>query len=96
MSTGWITTMTNALVYILGFSNLMLAMLTFVLLARPDKMLGILSFLSGEAEAWRLGMLLQQDQQRLLILGDKLRWPALLLLFGWSFFCGAVIRFLYV
>ena len=88
--------MTIVLVYVLGFSNLMLAMLTFILLARPDKMLGILSYLSGEIDTWRLGMLLRQDQQRLLILGEKLRWPALLLLFGWSFFCGAAIRFLYV
>ena len=84
------------LVYLLGLSNLVLALMTFVLLARPDKMLGILAHLTGLSEEWRLGRLLRTDQQRLLLLSERLRLPALLLLFGWSFFCGAVMRFLYL
>ena len=87
--------MNVAIVYVVGFSNLMLAMLTFVLLARPDKMMGLLARLSGDGEAWRLGTLMHQEQQKLLLLGHQLQWPALFLLFGWSFFCGALIRFLH-
>jgi hypothetical protein len=87
--------MNTVFVYFLGFSNLVLAMSTFILLARPDKMLGILAYLSGDIEAWRLGVMLRQDQKRLILLGNKLQLPALVLLFGWSFFCGAAIRFLY-
>ena len=87
--------MTSTIVYLLGFSNLMLALVTFVLLARPDKMLGVLARIQGVSEAWRMGTLLQKEQLKLLQIGHNLRTPALLLLFGWSFFCGATIRFLY-
>ena len=83
-------------VYLLGLSNLVLALLTFVWLARPDKVLGILAHLNGLSEEWRLGRLLIRDRQRLLLLSERLRFPALVLLFGWSFFCGAVMRFLYL
>ena len=87
--------MTTLVVCLLGFSNLVLAMSTFILLARPDKMMGLLAYLSGDIRSWRLGTLVQQDQQRLMLLGNQLQIPALVLLFGWSFFCGAAIRFLY-
>jgi len=87
--------MVNAIVYILGLSNLLLALLTFVLLARPDKMLGILAYFSGDSEAFRLGKMLQHERNKLIMLGERIRWPVLILLFGWSFFCGALIRFLY-
>ena len=86
----------TVLVYGLGLSNLMLAMLVFVLLARPDKMMGLLASVNGRSEEFRLGRLGQQDYRRFLELAEGLHWPAIALLFGWSFFSGALIRFLYI
>ena len=84
--------MINFLGAVLVISNLILALLTFVLLARPEKLLGILARIAGVRDEWRLGYLLEADRDRLLHLGRAIGFPALLLLFMWSFFCGVMIR----
>ena len=78
----------------LGVSNLFLALFTFVLIARPEKLLGLLALVAGVREEWRLGYLMESDREKLLHLGRSLGFPALLLLFSWSFFCGVMIRIL--
>lgn len=86
--------MISFLVGALGVSNLFLALFTFVLIARPEKLLGILAMVAGVREEWRLGYLMESEREKLLHLGRSLGFPALLLLFAWSFFCGVMIRIL--
>ena len=70
---------------------MLLALAVFVLLARPERAMGWLSTLSGMREVWLSGRLSEQDEARLLSLASRLRVPMLLLLFGWSFVCGAIL-----
>ena len=76
---------------LLGVSNVLLALGVFVLIARPERMMGWLSTLSGMREVWISGRLSEKDEARLLNLARQLRLPLLALLFGWSFFCGAIL-----
>ena len=86
--------MNSFLIGILGFSNLVLALLTFVLMTRPEKLLGLLAFVAGVREEWRLGFLMEKERERLLRFGRALAVPTLFLLFMWSVFCGVMIRIL--
>ena len=86
--------MNSILIGILGISNLSLALFTFVLLARPEKLLGLLAMVAGVREEWRLGYLMESDREKLLHLGRSLGIPILFLLFTWSFLCGVMIRLL--
>ena len=86
--------MNSLLVVSLGVSSLFLALFTFVLIARPEKLIGILAMIAGVREEWRLGYLMEAERDRLIHLGRSLGFPALLLLFAWSFFCGVMIRIL--
>ena len=79
------------LVLLLGVSNVALALAVFVLLARPERVMGWLCSLSGMREVWLSGRLSEQDEARLLDLANRLRLPMLALLFGWSFFCDAIL-----
>lgn len=83
--------MTTLLTALLGISNVLLALVVFVLIARPERMMGWLSSLSGMREVWLSGRLSEKDEVRLLNLAHRLRLPLLALLFGWSFFCGAIL-----
>ena len=79
------------LALILGASNVLLAVSVFVLMARPERALGWLARLNGMGDVWLSGRLSEADEERLLTLADRLRWPMLILLFGWSFVCGAIL-----
>lgn len=83
---GW-----TLLTAVLGISNVLLALVVFVLIARPDRAMGWLCTLSGMREVWLSGRLSEKDEARLLDLAHQLRVPMLTLLFGWSFFCGAIL-----
>ena len=83
--------MSGMLTALLGISNVLLALAVFVLLARPERAMGWLSTLSGMREVWLSGRLSEKDEARLLDLASRLRLPLLALLFGWSFFCGAIL-----
>ena len=76
---------------LLGVSNVLLALVVFVLIARPERMMGWLSTLSGMRETWLSGRLSEADEAQLLVLARRLQLPLLALLFGWSFFCGAIL-----
>jgi hypothetical protein len=86
--------MNSFLIIALGVSNLFLALFTFVLLARPEKLLGLLALAAGVREEWRLGYLMESERKRLIHLGRSLGIPLLLFLFTWSFLCGVLIRLL--
>ncbi|MFT5683138.1 MAG: hypothetical protein ACI8RZ_004065 [Myxococcota bacterium] len=81
----------TVLALLLGITNVILALAVFVLLARPERAMGWLSTLSGMREVWLSGRLSEKDEARLLALASRLRLPLLALLFGWSFFCGAIL-----
>ena len=76
---------------LLGLSNVLLALSVFVLLARPERAMGWLSTLSGMREVWLSGRLSEADEENLILLAGRLRIPLLALLFGWSFFSGAIL-----
>lgn len=76
---------------LLGASNVVLALVVFVLMARPERALGWLCFFNGMHEIWLAGRLSEEDETRLLTLARRLGGPSLLLLFGWSFVCGALL-----
>ena len=76
---------------LLGISNVLLALAVFILLARPERAMGWLSTLSGLREVWLSGRLSEKDEARLMDVAARLRFPMLALLFGWSFFCGAIL-----
>ncbi len=81
----------TVLALLLGVSNVVLALAVFVLLARPERAMGWLCTLSGMRDVWLSGRLSEEDEARLLNLASRLRLPLLALLFGWSFFCGAIL-----
>jgi hypothetical protein len=79
------------LVWVLGASNVFLAVLVFVLMARPERALGLVCRLSGMTDVWLSGRLSEAEEARLLVLARRLGWLLLVLLFGWSFVCGAIL-----
>ena len=76
---------------LLAITNIMLAMSVLVLMLRPEKAFGWLSSLVRQEDAWRMGQLSEDDVDRLRYLAIRLHRPLLLLLFSWSFFCGALL-----
>lgn len=76
---------------VLGASAVLLAVLVFILMARPERAIGWLCALQGMRGTWLAGRLSEQDEARLLTLAQRLGFPALFLLFGWSFVCGALL-----
>lgn len=83
--------MNQALVLILAVSDLALALGVFALVARPEATLGLFAALTGDKEALDDGRLDEASRQNLLTLARRAQTPALILLFGWSFLCGAVL-----
>ena len=83
--------MLSVVVGLLAVTNIMLAMSVLVLMLRPEKAFGWLSSLLSKDDDWRLGQLSQEDADRLRHLAFRLQRPLLLLLFSWSFFCGALL-----
>lgn len=83
--------MTEALPLLLGLSDLLLALLVFVLLARPELLLGLTARLSGLGERWELGALSEAEELRLRAGLEGLALPALLGLFAWSLLTGGLV-----
>ena len=83
--------MSRALVLVLAASNLVLALGVFALVARPEQVLGLFASLTGDKDALDEGRLDEASRQHLLMLARRSQTPALILLFGWSFLCGAVL-----
>ena len=75
-------------------ANLIVAMLVFVLMTRPEKMLGIVAYLTDLHADWKQGSITEEDLYRLMRVAKKIQWLALFSLFGFSFMCGSLIAFL--
>ena len=75
----------------LGLSDVVLAVVVFVLFARPEQSLAFAAWMSGASEALYRGALDTATLKRLEDLGRRLRRGLLAFLFAWSFVCGSVI-----
>ena len=67
--------------------------LCFVLLSRPEKLLGLLVIFSGEQEAWHSGKIDGELEQKHYMIVKKLEWLVLFALFGWSVLSGALLAY---
>jgi hypothetical protein len=75
----------------LALSDVVLAVVVFVLFARPEQSLAFAAWMSGASEALYRGGLDSTALERLEDLGRRLRRGLLAFLFAWSFVCGAAI-----
>ncbi|MEC8379362.1 MAG: hypothetical protein VXZ96_03525 [Myxococcota bacterium] len=74
--------MANLIVFALGVSNIILLLIVFTLMARPQYLLPML-------RRWMRAT--ELTDERLLSVVLQLRWLWLVLLFCWSFCCSALI-----
>ncbi len=77
----------------LGLSDVVLAVVVFVLFARPEQSVLFAAWMSGTSEALYAGGLDGTALARLDGLGRRLRRGLLAFLFAWSFLTGAAIAF---
>ena len=82
------------LIFLLMLINLIMALSVFVLMARPEKMMFFLAYLGGTQAKWEQGLVDEQEEQRLMFLAKRLQSVGLLMLFAYSFLCGALISYL--
>jgi hypothetical protein len=75
----------------LGLSDVVLAVVVFVLFARPEQSVAFAAWMSGASQALYTGGLDSPALARLDFLGRRLRRGLLAFLFAWSFVCGAAI-----
>ena len=75
----------------LGLSDVVLAVVVFVLVARPEQSIAFAAWMSGTSDALYRGGLDAAALERLDALGRRLRRGLLAFLFAWSFACGAAI-----
>ena len=75
----------------LGLSDVLLAVVVFLLFARPEQSVAFAAWVSGTSEALYRGGLDGPALERLDGLGRRLRRGLLAFLFAWSFVCGAAI-----
>jgi hypothetical protein len=76
---------------VLALSDVVLAVVVFVLFARPEQSVAFAAWLSGASPALYAGGLDGQALARLDGLGRRVRRGLLAFLFAWSFVCGAAI-----
>lgn len=75
----------------LGLVDVLLGLVVFSLLARPEAFMGLLASLTGDGAAWEEGRLDEAGRLRLLTLSSRASYLALILLFAWSFLAGALL-----
>ena len=68
-------------------------LLCFVLISRPEKLLGLLVFFSGHQEDWHSGKIDGELEQKHYAIARRIEWFVLFALFGWSVFCGAMLAY---
>lgn len=83
--------MVTALALILALSDVLLAVVAFLWLLRPESAVGIVARFSGQFEALQRGELSEHDQERLLWAARVARLPLIAVLFLWSFTVGVVL-----
>ena len=74
-----------------GLSDLALAMVVFLLLARPELLLGLAARRSGLGEEFDTGTLTELEEAHLLEGLVRLGGPSVLALFVWSLLSGSFI-----
>ena len=74
-------------------SALAFTIICFVLLSRPEKLLGLLVIFSGEQEAWHSGRIDGELEKKHYAIAKRVEWLVLLALFGWSVLCGALLAY---
>ena len=84
----------EAISFLFLVANLILAILVFVLIARPERLMGLLAYLGRLQEEWRSRRLSLDQEEQLLNMAKRMQLVALLLLLGCSFFSGAIIAYL--
>ena len=75
-------------------SNLLFAMLVFVLIGKPSLLQGWLAKFVGLQAEWKFGSLSSSEQERLNNIGRRLGYLSLWALFVWSFLSGILLRLL--
>lgn len=83
--------MLRHLAELLAVLDLALGLAVFALLARPEAFLGVVAALVGQGRAWDEGRLGEEERRQLLHVAERAAFPALTLLFGWSFMTGALL-----
>ena len=86
--------MIDVLVFVLMFVNLFIALSVFVLIVRPEKIMGFLAYLGSRRQDWESGNLDEMAEYRLFMLARRLQIFGLLLLFLFSFVSGALISYI--
>ncbi len=84
----------HVILLLVVFSNVLLALIVFVLLGKPSVFEGGLSRLVGLHLERRFGTLSGDDTQRIAELGTRLGRIGLLVLFVWSFLSGLLLTLL--
>lgn len=81
----------KGLALVLALADLLLAVGTLLLWARPEAALPLISRLLGVGEQWEQGELGFEEEARLLRLVHLARWPVLLSLAALSFCAGLAL-----
>ncbi len=75
-------------------SNLLFALLVFVLIGKPSLMQGWLAKFVGLQAEWQFGSLSNSERDRINTIGRRLGYLSLWALFVWSFLSGVLLRLL--
>ena len=75
-------------------SNLLFALIVFILIGKPSLVQGWLSRFVGLQAEWEFGSLSSADKERIDNVGKRLGYLSLFALFVWSFLSGVLLRLL--
>ena len=75
-------------------SALMFSLLCFFMIVQPSRILVILVYLFGKQESWHQGRLDIDGEERIYRAIRRIEKIVLIALFGWCFFCGAILALL--
>jgi|GEM_PF-5810624 len=70
--------------------TLFFSMICFLLIAQPQRVLGLIVYFANMQEEWHEGKIDLEQEKRLYASARKIEKIVLLSLFGWSCFCGGV------
>ena len=73
-------------------ANLLLALFVFVLIARPERLMGFLAYFGHLQKEWRERRLSLEQEEQLLNIASRMQTICVLLLLVCSFFLGLLLR----
>ena len=79
---------------IILMSALFFSLLCFFMIVQPSRILVILVYIVGKQDAWHQGLLDIDGEEKIYKAVRKAEKVVLLALFGWCFFCGALLALL--